>query len=251
MALTWADKRRFYIIGGAALIGLTLLAGIVIAIVYEAPACNDGKRNQDETGIDCGGSCELVCREDVESARVPFARALTNAAGRTDLVAYIENRNQGAEAKGAVYTAEIFDAQGRLLGSREGTVDLPARAIVPVFIPGIGVGSAARAFLSIAENTKWRVPRNAEEVLSVGAVAIQTGAQPRVTAPIENLSAKDEFDRTVIATVFNGEGEAIAASQTVLRAVSAFGKTDAVFTWNEPFPQGALRAEVRVVPRLP
>lgn len=251
MALDWAGKRRLYIIGGAALITLVLLAGILIAVMYEAPSCMDGKQNQDENGIDCGGSCAYLCSADVEPARVAFVRALMNLSGRTDLIAYVENRNALAEAKNAPYVAEIFDAQGRLLGTREGIVDLPARAIVPVFVPGIGAGSAARAFLTIAETTKWRLPSNAKEPLTVGTVSMIQGDKARVTAPIENLSPRDEFDRTVVAVVFNANGEAVAATQTVLRVVSAFGKTDAVFTWNEPFPEGAVRAEVRIAPRLP
>lgn len=251
MALDWAGKRRFYIIGGVSLVALMLLSGIVIAVMYEAPSCMDGKQNQDESGIDCGGSCAYLCSAEVDPARVSFARALTNLSGRTDFIAYVENRNAIAEAKSAQYVAEIFDAQGRLLGSKEGIVDLPARAIVPVFIPGVGAGSAARAFLTIAETTKWRIPTDKKEPLTVGTVSMIPGDKARVTAPIENLSPRDEFDRTVIAVVFNANGEAVAATQTVLRVVSAFGKADAVFSWNEPFPEGATRAEVRVAPRLP
>ncbi|HRH55824.1 MAG TPA: hypothetical protein PK609_03095 [Candidatus Paceibacterota bacterium] len=249
MALGWAQKRRFHIIGGAALIVVTLLAGVIIAVVYEAPSCSDRKQNQDESGVDCGGSCAYLCRAEIESPRIVFARAITAPNGRTDVIAYVENRNQDAESKNAPYTAEIFDAQGRLLGTRQGTIDLPARSVVPVYVPNIGM-QGARAFVTISEESMWRLPRDTREPLFPGTPEILAGEQPRIRAVIENRDVVPSYDRTVIATVFDSAGNAIAASRTVLRQVPAQGTAEAVFTWNDPFID-AVRAEVRVVPVLP
>jgi len=253
MALTWADKRRFYIIGGAALIGLTLLMVFLISVMYEAPSCMDRKQNQDEAGIDCGGSCAYLCKADVQEPRVSFARAIANGNGRTDVIAYIENRNQSAEAKSARYEVEVFDEAGELLGKREGMIDLPARSTVTLFVPGVylGIGASPRAFISFEDDLKWRNARDTSEVIAVTSADLVLGEKPRVNAMLSNISPTAVYNRTMIATIFDGDGVAIAASQTVVREIAARGTAQAVFTWNQPFVGNAVRVEVTSVPLLP
>ncbi len=252
MALTWSDRRRAWIIAGFAIVALLVVSGIAFAVMYQVPSCTDGKQNADEAGVDCGGSCAYLCTADVDAPRVTFARTVASA-GRTDVIAYVENRNRDAEAKAATFSVEVFDEAGAPLGKREGTIDLPARAVVPVFVPGIlaGIGTAPRAFISFDDSMQWRTPTGDASSFVVSSVALTQGAQPRVTAKIGNTSATAAYGRTAIATVFDADGLAIAASKTVLRQVPAFGAADAVFTWPEPFAGTPVRVEVSVVPVLP
>jgi hypothetical protein len=251
MALTWAGRRQAYILGGAAAAALLLIAGIAFAVVYEAPSCADGKQNQDEAGVDCGGSCAYLCPAGLMEPRVTYVRALSGAGGRTDVVASIENRNRTAEAKDASYRVEVFDAAGALLGAKEGTLDLPAYGSTPLFLAGVvpGVGTAPRAYVSFGE-VRFRTAR-AEETLKVSGVEIVPGERPRVRATVSNGAASAAYERALVATVFAADGSVIAASRTVLRQVPAFGTSEAVFTWAEAFPESAVRAEVALVPLLP
>jgi hypothetical protein len=251
MAFTWSERRRTAIIAGFAAAGLMLLAGIAFAVMYEVPSCMDGKKNQDESGIDCGGSCAYLCKADVDVPRIMFARAIASA-GRTDVIAYVENRNRLAEAKAARYTVEVFDEAGALLGKREGTMDLPARATVPLYVPGIlqGVASAPRAFVSFDADTRWQVPDEAIVPIAVSDVQLVSGAEPRVTAVLSNPSPSATYDRTAIATVFDAGGQAVAASKTVVRVIPGLSSATAIFTWKEPF-LGSARVEVSVLPILP
>lgn len=253
MALTWADKRRTYIIGGAIALGIMLLSGIGIAVMYEAPSCTDGRQNQDETGIDCGGSCDFLCRNEVQAPRLSFARAVTNGSGRTDVIAYIENRNQDAEAKDAPYTVEVFDESGTLLGKREGRIDLPARSTVALYVPGVyvGIGATPRAFVSFEDDMRWRNARSGETPLAISNITLIPGMLPRVNATVSNAAPSAVYGRILVATVFNSEGVAIAASQTVVREVPGQGSAQAVFTWPEAFMGTAVRVEVTAVPLLP
>lgn len=252
MALTWAERRRAYVIGGAVLAALTLLAGLVFAIVYEAPSCSDRKQNQDEAGVDCGGSCAYLCEAQVQQLRTPLVRAIATQSGRTDVVAYIENRNQAAEAKQATYEIEVYADGGMLLGKKSGTVDIPARATVPVFVPGVvpGVTSAPQAFVTFTD-LAWRAPRGEIEPVTVGRVELTEGANPRVRTLVGNPSPRATYDRVFVATLYNAEGIAIAASQTVVPSIPATGEAEAIFTWNAPFQEPVTRVEVRAQPRLP
>lgn len=240
------------IIGGFVAVMLVLAAGVAFAVMYKVPSCMDGKQNADEAGVDCGGSCAYLCKADVEAPRISFARAVASG-GRTDVIAYVENRNRNAEAKAASYAVEVFDEAGTLLGKKEGTIDLPARSVVPVFIPGIlpGIGVTPRAFVSFPDDMRWRTPTENEPPFSVTGVKLVEGTQPRVTATIGNTAATASYGRTAIATVFDASGQAIAGSKTMVRQIPAFGSAEAVFTWTEPFQGTAARVEVSVVPVLP
>lgn len=252
MALSWSERRRFLVIGGAALLALVLAGLLAFSFLHKAPSCTDGVQNGDETGIDCGGSCAYVCSVTVEAPRITFARAVATG-GRTDVIAYVENRNRDEEAKAAAYTVELFDESGRLIGSDEGVLDLPARAIVPLFASSLAPGLAftPRAFVSFSEDTKWRLMKEARAEPAVSDVVLLTGDNPRVTATVTNPSATGMGERAAVATVFDARGIAIAASRTVTQALAPRGSTQAVFTWPEPFNGEATKVEVRVVPQLP
>ena len=56
--MSWAARRRLiisFIVGGVLIL---LLIFIGYKTFYRIPTCTDNKENQDETGIDCGGSCK-------------------------------------------------------------------------------------------------------------------------------------------------------------------------------------------------
>lgn len=249
--MNWAQRRRFMIIGGAAALFIVLASAVVFSVVYEAPSCMDRKQNQDEEGIDCGGVCTYLCTASVDAPRVSFVRALPSG-GRTDVLAYIENRNLLAETKNAMYTVELFDANGLQLAKREGMIDLPARSVVPVFIPSVYAGTlpVARAFVTFDDSLRWTRATGERTVPTVSDAVFTGGAQPRVTATLGNPSAVAMYGVKVVATVFDVNDTAIAASQTVVREILPQGSTQAVFTWNEPFGE-SLRVEVLPVLSLP
>ena len=72
--MSWAMRRRF-IYGGSVLLVLTLVLGALFwDFLYSAPTCTDGKKNGDEKGIDCGGSCQILCTTDALTPVVIFAK---------------------------------------------------------------------------------------------------------------------------------------------------------------------------------
>ena len=105
---------------------LTILTLIVTGTYYgffKAPeTCFDGKENQDEQGIDCGGSCQAVCKEivigrDLEITEIAFVAADN---GQYDVVAKIYNPNDEIGAASFAYEVSLKDAAGTVLASRSG-----------------------------------------------------------------------------------------------------------------------------------
>ena len=147
--MNWAAKRRVIIVSILAAVVIAIIASVAIAIFYETPTCNDRKKNQDETGIDCGGSCARVCEAEALAPSTIFVRPVPSL-GRTDIIAYVENPNTDAAAKDVRFTIELYGADGTVAATRAGTVDLPPNTVVPIYLPSVygGYIPVARAFLT-------------------------------------------------------------------------------------------------------
>ena len=44
---------------------ISIVLYVSIVHVLEAPSCNDGKQNGNETGVDCGGPCLFKCNREL------------------------------------------------------------------------------------------------------------------------------------------------------------------------------------------
>ena len=247
---SWAQSRKTVLVIVGSAIVLTLIALITIAIVYDTPTCTDGKQNQDERGIDCGGSCTRVCTLDAQEANVKFVRTISQV-GRTDVIAYIENRNQEAAAQDVPYVVEVYDATRSLVGKKEGVVDLAPGATTPLFVTNIPTGSreALQAFVLIdPEKVLWEKRETKNPLPVVRSAEIREGQFPRIVATLENQTARPIRSNAVVVTVFNRENTAIAASRTVVGEIPAGQSAEAIFTWPAPFAEEAVRVEVLPVP---
>lgn len=250
--MSWATRRQFIIVSVILGVLLALVAAVAIAIFYDTPSCMDQKQNQDETGVDCGGSCARICAAEAVAPSAKFTRVLTQQQGRIDVIAYVENPNRTAAVASARYTIELYDAAGAVVARKEGSIDLPPASTVPVYVPNMYGASltGARAFLTFDPASlvfvkyidRRIVPRYNND-------AVVTGIAPRITASFSNPSAQLVRDVPVIATVFDAGGNAIAATQTLLSELPSQGTAQVIFVWNEPFTSAPARIDV--VPVVP
>lgn len=250
--MSWGSQRKTSIILVLLAIGLTIVAVTAIAIFYEAPSCRDGKQNQDETGVDCGGSCTYLCRASVQEPSLRFVKYLPSVNGRTDVIAYIDNPNPRAAIENARFSVSLYDNEGVTVATKVGTVDLPPSSTVPVFIPGFTTGyrTLARAFLLFDEETiRWYTPKTELANVTASKIVFQGGEAPRITADITNQEYEPLYNVTVVATVFDAKNNAIAASASVVD-LEARGTTPVVFTWNAAFTGTPARTEVLPLPSL-
>lgn len=132
--MSWASGRRFFIIALVVVVLAAIAGWVGYSVLHKAPSCVDGKQNQAETGVDCGGPCSTVCAENSRAPVVSFVRALRISDSRTDVIAYIENPNASYSAKHAKYHIELYDAARAVVDEEDGTVDLPPGAVTPIYI---------------------------------------------------------------------------------------------------------------------
>lgn len=246
---TWGQRRQWIIEGGFVALGLLILAGVLIAVLYKAPSCMDGKQNQGEQGIDCGGPCPYLCSVDENQPVVRFAKNVSPTPGRTDVIAYIDNPNANGGVQHAAYTLQLYGTDGTLLAQKNGTINLPPSMTAPLFVPSIYSGGqvVAQTFLTLdAMSLKWLRNYPIAVVASTTDIQIVNGdsASPRVTATLQNPTAHILYGLTVTATVFDANNNAIAASQTVVTELPAQGSVPIIFTWNQPFGAPAARVEI-------
>lgn len=252
--MSWAARRRFFILLIIGAVVVAFLLTISIATFYKTPSCTDRVQNQEETGIDCGGPCSYLCIEQQQPPTVLFTKAIKNGEGRVDVIALIENKNPNAAAKDIPYNITIYGAGQAFIQKVTGTFDLPPRASVPVFVPGIlsGKQKVVNAFLNIdASAPRWfSVPVDARVVPMIFNTK-QSGATttPRIEAVLTNPGLVSITNVRAIVLVHNDKKEVIAASATIVPIIPAQGQATATFSWNEPF--SSIPAVIEVMPIIP
>ncbi|CAN5676748.1 hypothetical protein BH11PAT2_BH11PAT2_07420 [soil metagenome] len=244
--MDWARKRRFVVISIFIAIVLAIVAIVSFTVFYHTPTCTDNKMNQDETGIDCGGSCSTLCSVAIPPATIRFTRTLIQS-GRTDVIAYVDNANSNAYTRDAALTLQAYKADGTVVTAHV-KVTLPPRSSVPVFIPGIASAGAGvrQAFLTFDTGSPvWMRGTAAALPTSVANIVTLTPeTKPRITATLVNQTAQPIYNTTVVAAVFGADGTALAASQTLVETLPAQGTAPMVFTWNEPFAAPVVRVDI-------
>ena len=224
-----------------------LLGWAYIYFFTNAATCFDGKRNGDEKGIDCGGSCALFCRDQTKSPVVLWSRSFEVAPHTYTAAAYINNPNPGAAARNVAYSFQLFDDKNLLVAERIGTINIPPVQTVPFIDPNINVGNrtVARVLFAFSDDPVWHKVGNLP-VLRIGNQYLAPDAS-QLSAIISDESINNADKVTVAAVLFDREGVARAASRSILQRIPRKGSQNVVFTW----PGGVkdiIRAEITVLP---
>jgi hypothetical protein len=249
----WAMNRKriiLILIGGVVVI---LIALTLVATLYKTPTCFDTRQNQGETGVDCGGPCNALCTPEVTAPVARFVRQLSPQAGRTDVIAYIDNKNANAAMAGARFTITLYGSDNIVIAKKDGTVDLPPHTSVPVFIPGFysGAQTVARAFVSFDTSSfAWKKFTGTMPTFPISDISISSEDAARITATVSNITATPFYRLPVIITVFDASDNAIAASQTLITTLPPMYSAPVTFTWNTPFSAAPARVEIIPLPPL-
>jgi hypothetical protein len=104
------------------LIIFSLIGFFVYYIITPQSNCFDGKKNQGEKGVDCGGPCTVACEEEliVEEIEVLEKYFVHGRGDNYDLMAKIDNPNNRYGAAKFSYRFDLVDKLGNSLGKREG-----------------------------------------------------------------------------------------------------------------------------------
>jgi len=98
------------------------LVGLVIyQIIKPNPSCQDGKQNQAEDGIDCGGPCQACEKEIVaEDIKILEKYFVYGNGDYYDVMAKIDNPSNRYGVAKLSYEFYLVDKEGNFLSKREG-----------------------------------------------------------------------------------------------------------------------------------
>ncbi|MBU4480113.1 FxLYD domain-containing protein [Patescibacteria group bacterium] len=245
--MSWSSRRRTIYLGIFMLILLAVFTLAYYFFIYEKPTCLDGKQNQNEQGIDCGGVCPIVCGFQTVDPIVMWSRIFKVTDGIYNAVAVVENPNVGVEAYGVPYSFKVYDKDNIIIYERRGKTDIFSRSTLPIFERTILTDQRipVRVLFEFVKKPEWiKVSEERPELFVTNKNLTGEDSAPRLFATVENRTAKTIKNIEVSAILFDIDGNAINASQTVIDSLSKNGSEQVFFTWPEVFPSKVSRIEI-------
>lgn len=239
--MSWAAKRRL-IYGGAVVILLSIFIGVFFwKVIYKAPTCNDGYKNGDEKGIDCGGGCKNLCTSDALTPIVLWSKIFNISGDVYTAVAYLENPNINSKNSSLKYRFRIFDDSNSLIISKEGETSIPKGKKFAIFENGLVIKNSKprSAEIELMSFGTWQKDTKVEPSLALKYSALSsTSTIPRITGTITNDSLENIPVTELVVFVLDGNENVVAASQTFVDDLTKRTSQDFVFTWPKPFNLG-------------
>ena len=235
---SWSRRRQFsYFL--LLIILVAAVAGGVFVFYRPEPSCGDGRQNQGELGIDCGGACTAVCPNEALPIKVAWTRIFTIADGVYEVGALLTNPNPKLAATKVPYSIRLVDDQNILITIKQGEIFLNPRESFAIFLNGIDVGrrKPARAFIEFTQAPRWERVVEAPPTIIVTKEPFINEPNPKLTVEITN-NTRIAWENVQLSVVLSDQDRnAIAASATVVEQVAAGAQQKAVFTWPRPFAE--------------
>lgn len=236
--MSWALQRQLKYFSGLVFFLALILFIIIAPVIFKKPTCTDTKQNGDESGVDCGGSCALMCKSDVTDPVVLWSRSFPVIGTNYNLVAYIENRNKNSAVAVASYEFRIYDANNKLIGRREGKTFIPPNQQFAIFESRFDAGQSEvkSVTFDFTGSLVWvkKAPTLQTLPIRVNNISFDNNKDtPTLSATVNNDSIYDlpEFD--VVAILYDVDHNAINASRTRKDSLKNNNKLPIVFTWPE------------------
>lgn len=132
--LDWSSKRRFiYIL----IISMALLAYIFYKLyptLFPAPTCYDKKINGLELGIDCGGACNLQCKNTYLPLDTILEKSFVGDGNSSDILVLLENKNRYSAPGYVSLDIDLYNEDGELVEVKKINQLAGTQKYIPIFI---------------------------------------------------------------------------------------------------------------------
>jgi len=249
--MTWRLRHQLIYLGVFALIFVSIFL-VFNYIFAPAPSCFDGRQNQDEAGVDCGGArCPACITETPKNVTVLWTRLFQIRTGTYEAAALVENPNIMLGARSIPYLIKFVDADGLVIATRRGeTYALPQSRFL---IYESGVVSALRKPTRVALELQpfvWEAASKQELPIRIIKGEQSFGLdRPRYLVSLKNESINAVSNIDVAAVVLDASGNALGVSASHLDAIGDSATQDVTFIWPFAFPQGHSPIHVDVLVR--
>jgi Mg-chelatase subunit ChlD len=241
---SWASRRRAIYLGALVLILSSVSYAIFWNFWYRAPTCFDKIKNGDETGLDCGGSCTLVCSDSVIAPIVRWdPRVFEVLPGMWSVLVYVENPNINIDATYVPYSFTLYGENNKVLAERKGATILPKNKTVGIFEGGVTTTPETkikRAVFELGNNIVWNKNELPPPDITVtNGSLLKLDSEPRVLANVKNNGTEEFKNIELVIAIFDGSDNVIAASRTFVESLKKNEDANIFFTWPKPFELGS------------
>lgn len=249
MAIPWTIKRQLTFF--AVFLFAVFIIATIIFIKATAPTCDDGKQNQNEQGVDCGGACQ-PCLGEIKNLIIVWSKVFKLKNGKFDVAALIDNPNLSAGVSSLKYKFKLYDEKNILIAIKEGEMFVNPDEKQLIFETNIDVGQRVpyKAFLELSENIDWKRIEKEKAALVVSKKDFFNDSIPRLSAIIENKSSFGIKDISSFAVLYDGDKNAVAVSSSKIDYIAGNSFQEMTFTWPEPFTEEPAGSDVFVSTNL-
>ncbi len=253
----WSIRRKRIVLI-LVFLALIILVGLpLLFLLYQSPTCFDGKQNGDETGLDCGGSCQLLCTaESLPLILKGDPRIIKTSENNYEIVVLVENPNPFGEIYRARYTIRLYDSSSSVpIRVLDGSTHVPKGITFSIFEGPItlepGVVPTKATFEWNSEDLVWQKNDLKSPELVINNLKFsREDTTPRLDAVIKNVSLENVSNIDLAALVSNDAGNIFAASKTFVDSLPPGASVPIVFIWPAPFGDRVVNTDIiiRILP---
>lgn len=228
-----------------ALVYFLIVVGVLALLFWPqtpAPSCHDGVKNQDETGVDCGGVCGpcIVLPKDLIVTSSSFTRSEN---GTYDAVFTVKNPNSEYGLKNIAYGINLKDASGDSVAQKDGVayfLPLQTRPVIEQNIAAVVSSKPLSASITF-KNPEWvSITDHFSQVgLTVESPTFAygnwTNEAASVIAVVRNDSAFTYDSIDVFVVVKNQDGTTVGIRRSAMRTLTAGERREFKVAWRPPF----------------
>jgi len=215
--------------------------------------CTDGKKNQNEVDVDCGGVCAACVVDPVlEDIRVGETVWIPGGKGNEfDFLAKISNPNNDYGASGVSYTFVVRDASGGTLFEKTETTFLLPREEKYVVEPTVSLSSTPAEIECRIGKVKWEKfsgykEKPALEVYNRRFERVSSGIGfGEAKGLVVNNSPFDFTDLGIIVVLRDGGNRVVAIQRTDMQTLRSGEQRDFTLKWPDPFSGDVQKVEVQ------
>lgn len=244
------NVKRSIIIGIYAFLTVMFLS-MITWIVMPDPTCHDGKLNQKEEKIDCGGPC-AACYEEIIGKDLVVQKAFIVPAGEGvfDTVIEIHNPNALFGGQKVFYTIALKDASGaEILTRSDQTFILPNENKYIIEVEWRTPQAPAKAEVTIdkvewVKFTDFDSPQIVVRNQRFGLVKNAPG-YAEAFGLVSNESPFDFHNVVINVVLFDDRGVPIAVNKTVQNTLDSDTQREFRLVWPQSFPGTLKSAEMQ------
>ena len=159
----WRVAHRMKYLITLIIIIILILSYFIYDIFFSTVSCTDNRKNGDEIGIDCGGSCALLCKGQfqdliIDNKNIRLEKVSDN---KYNVYLLISNNNKDTAVYNIDVLTSFYDKDNNLIGTTNNNIPFSDNLLIPVLIEGITVDNLDRIESAVVNDYKiYKSPQN-------------------------------------------------------------------------------------------